>query len=136
MEAGMERGNAKPLNSSLEDTRSSLLASRISETVKRLLVDILPAGAEIHPDTPLRTYGLDSMTTARLWLKLQAEFSADLPMKWLGTRASLGQLVARIVEETRPGATLRSSHGAEILEIRADPARRFQPFGLTPIQES
>lgn len=106
----------------------------LSTAVSGLLLEILPRPAGIRNDLPLREQGFDSMTAARLWLEVQTRFGVDVPLKWLAAEATPEQLVARIAEQL--SASAPPSPATERLHVQADPGSRYDPFPLTPIQES
>src|SRR5437762_850739 len=96
--------------------------------LRALVAGVLPDAVDPADGTPLRQYGLDSMAAARLWLEIQAEFGVDLPLEWLATRAGVDELVERIGAE--------SGDRAPSPAVQPDPDNRFEPFPLTPIQQS
>ena len=99
---------------------------RVAEIVSRILADILPDGPAV--EVPLRDQGLDSMLTARLWLAAGEELGLDLPVLRIGPGATVADVVADIVA--------RRADAADPGPVATDPARRYEPFPLTPMQES
>ncbi|GAA4092704.1 non-ribosomal peptide synthetase [Nonomuraea soli] len=105
------------------------------EAVIRLLAEALPGDAELAPDSSLRENGLDSISAVRVWFDIQREFSLDLPVERLGECTTPADLAARI-DEVRGTAQQGSTAEPAGPVIEADPGARFEPFPLTPVQQS
>ena len=116
------------------------LNERVTETVIRLLADVLPGGMDLTPQSSLREHGLDSISAVRVWFELQREFSLDLPVEKLGECANPAQLAACVIKELDgapdggPHGEPREGHSQPV--VSADPAGRHEPFPLTPIQQA
>ncbi|RSM99140.1 hypothetical protein DMB42_43135 [Nonomuraea sp. WAC 01424] len=109
---------------------------RVTETVVRLLAEVLPGGADLTPDASLKDSGLDSISAVRVWFEIQREFSLDFPVERLGgcgTPAELAELITELIAE--PAGTAEGTVPAGPV-IEAAPGERHEPFPLTPLQQA
>ncbi|MEV4306336.1 amino acid adenylation domain-containing protein [Nonomuraea sp. NPDC049624] len=106
---------------------------RVTETVIRLLAEVLPGGAELTPDASLKDSGLDSISAVRVWFEIQREFSLDFPVERLGGCATPAELAARIAELA---GTAEHDAPVTVAEISPAPGDRHEPFPLTPLQQA
>ncbi|THA24096.1 amino acid adenylation domain-containing protein [Streptomyces sp. RKND-216] len=111
------------------------LPVRIGETLSRLLTGLRPGETAVTPDTQLKGLGLDSMTTARLWLALQEDFGIETPLGWFTEAATLGEFGARAAELAEQEGSAGET-GGHLVTVTADPARASDPFPLTPLQQA
>ncbi|MER7234256.1 amino acid adenylation domain-containing protein [Streptomyces olivaceus] len=118
-----------------EHVAADTLASDISGALSRLLTQLLTTDAPVTPDTDLQTLGLDSLTTARLWLAVQGDFGLDVPLTWLAQARSLAAFGERSAELAVPGRPAGEA-GHRAVAVLADPAHALDPFPLTPLQEA
>lgn len=102
----------------------------VTEALQRMLSSILPDGLIVGRDTRLGSTGLSSLTAARLWLEIQDEFGADIPLSALSGDATVSELADAIACDSDAGGA-RSP-----VFVRADPDARREPFPLTPIQQA
>ncbi|MCZ9353748.1 amino acid adenylation domain-containing protein, partial [Streptomyces mutabilis] len=118
-----------------EHVAADTLASDISGALGRLLTDLVDADAPVSADTDLQALGLDSMTTARLWLTVQDEFGLDVPLAWLAQARSLAAFAERAAALATPGRP-GGEAGRNAPAVAADPVHASDPFPLTPLQEA
>ncbi|MGW2157708.1 amino acid adenylation domain-containing protein [Nonomuraea sp. NPDC001699] len=105
---------------------------RVTETVIRLLAEVLPGGAELTPDASLKDSGLDSISAVRVWFEIQREFSLDFPVERLGDCGTPAELAERIAELA--GTTEDTVPAGPV--ISPAPGERHEPFPLTPLQQA
>ncbi|WP_223206495.1 non-ribosomal peptide synthetase [Streptomyces xanthii] len=115
------------------------LAARVTDVVVRVLSEARPGEPSAHAGTEVGRLALDSMTAARLWLAVQGECAADVPLGWLAEADTIGAYARRVAEHAAGGAGAADAEdgGAAVgAKVVADPGARHEPFPLTPLQES
>jgi amino acid adenylation domain-containing protein len=113
------------VDTTLPTTVSSQPGS-VEAAVRPLLTDVL--GHEPAPDRSLRDCGLDSLAAARLRVELEQRFGVLIPMASLSRCQGVAGLAAMLAEGTAPVQASSQPH--------PDPQARFEPFGLTAIQQA
>jgi amino acid adenylation domain-containing protein len=90
--------------------RRTLLTAYLQEQAARILH--VPA-AQIDPQQPLNTFGLDSMMAVELKYAIETALQVSLPMEDFLQGISIGELVTRILE-MKPGGQTAITPAAEI----------------------
>ncbi|MFF6918560.1 amino acid adenylation domain-containing protein [Streptomyces sp. NPDC012466] len=118
-----------------QDAADCDLAARVAAVVVRVLSEAGPGAGPLDAESELSGSGLDSMTAARLWLAVQDECAADVPLGWLAEAATIGEYARRVAAHTAEQAAPEGA-GATGAKVVAAPDARHEPFPLTPLQEA
>ncbi|MGX1673377.1 amino acid adenylation domain-containing protein [Streptomyces sp. NPDC055400] len=111
------------------------LAARVTDVMVRVLSEARPDASPVTAARELRGLGLDSMTAARLWLAVQGECAADVPLGWLTEATTVGEYALRVAAHASQAAPVQGA-GAAGAQVTADPDALHEPFPLTPLQEA
>ena len=112
-----------------------------------LVADAL--GVSVHaldPDAPLNTLGLDSLAAVGVQDAVRQRYGVKLPMAMLITGSTVAALAdhvsAMLATASSAGAgssvaaVATAAAGPTEIAIVADPAHRYEPFPLSPLQEA
>lgn len=114
---------------------ASGLAARVTAVMVRVLSAARPDAQPVTAACELRGLGLDSMTAARLWLAVQGECAADVPLGWLTEATTVGEYAVRVADHASQAVPVQGA-GAVGAQVAADPDALHEPFPLTPLQEA
>lgn len=101
---------------------ASGLAARVTAVMVRVLSAARPDAQPVTAACELRGLGLDSMTAARLWLAVQGECAADVPLGWLTEATTVGEYALRV-----------AAHASQAVPVQGPaPSEHRSPRTRTP----